>query len=240
MDFERISAVDGRSVPPDLRPQFLDGNDKPFGHLGDGEIGCYASHLAVHQRVLAEGLPYALVLEDDARLTPHLPEAAQAAISAAPEGWDFIHLSSVIKRAVYAIAELPHGYHLIRHMRPPRSTAGYIVSRSGAAKMLKPGPRTRTVDIDMKLAYQRNLDVLGVHPSPVIWSNHLPSTMIEAYGWKASVSRGMALQVFLYGVRKLGIAAYIRCNLADLRFALKRRFAGRPREAIPIVKSLGQ
>jgi glycosyl transferase, family 25 len=239
MGFERIPAVDGRAVPPDLRPQFLDADNKPLGRLADGEIGCYASHLTVHQRILSDRLPHALVLEDDPLLTPHLSEIAQAATAAAPQGWDFIHLSSVINRAVYAVAKLPRGHHLVRHMRPPRSVAGYIVSRSGAAKMLKPAPRTRTVDMDLKLAHERALDVLGVHPSPVIWGDHLPSTMsfTDVSGWNVPTSRRAALESFLYSVGKLGIAPYIRCSLANLRFTVERRLTGRPRDAVPVVGS---
>jgi glycosyl transferase, family 25 len=237
--FERIRAVDGRSVPPDLRPQFLDGNGNPLGRLGDGEIGCYASHLTVHQRVVAERLKCALVLEDDVRLMPHLLEIAQAAIAAAPAAWDLIHLSSVIKRAVYAVANLPHDHHLIRYVRAPRNTAGYLISSSGATKMLKPAPRTRTVDIDMKRAYERDLEVLGVHPSPVMWGDHLPSTMVNASGWNVPSSRADALQGFVYAVRKLGIAGSVRCSLANLRLALER-LAGRRPQAIPVVKSRRQ
>jgi glycosyl transferase family 25 len=240
MDFERIAAVDRRAVPPDLRQQFLDEDDKPHGHLSDGEIGCYASHLTVHQRILAARLPWAIVLEDDVRLTDQLPEVASAAVAAAPEGWDIIHLSSVVNRAVCAIADLPRGHYLIRHQRPPRSTAGYLISRSGAAKMLKPAPRARVVDMDIKLAHERGLDVFGIYPSPVIWGNHLPSTMGEAYGWQVSVGRRVALQTFLYVVRKLGLANYARCSLANLRFALERRFAGRAPGTIPIVALTGR
>jgi glycosyl transferase family 25 len=235
MSFERVAGVDGRLVPPDLRPQFLDG-DNPLGRLSDGEIGCYASHLKAHQRILSEGLPYALVLEDDARLTPDLPEVANAAIAFAPEGWDVIHLSATINRAACAIHELRRGHHLIRHMRPPRNSAGYLISRSGAAKMLRSSPRTRTVDLELKLAHKRSLDVLGVYPSPVIWSNHLPSIIGEAYGWKVPLSRWAAVQEFLYAVRKLGLLNYGRCILANMRSSLEWRFAGRRRDGIPIVK----
>ena len=66
--YERISAVDGLNVPEWLRSEF----DGPHT-MSPGEVGCYASHLVVAQRIVC------------------------AAIDAAPPDWDLIHLSSVFK-----------------------------------------------------------------------------------------------------------------------------------------------
>jgi glycosyl transferase, family 25 len=220
LQFERVQGVDGTTVPDDLRPQFLKPDGSIIGRLSVGEVGCYASHLTVHQRILAESSPCAIVLEDDARLMANLMESAQAAIEAAPRGWDIIHLSSVFTRPVYAIADLPDRSHLVRYTRPPRNTAGYIISRSGAAKMLRPAPRARPIDMDMKIAHERGLDILGVYPSPVIWGDHMPSTMVGESGRKRTASRYLAFRGFLYGVRKLGPVAYAQCQIASLRGAV--------------------
>ncbi len=63
--FERVPAVNGLDVPADLRDQFFI-DDSDFTRLSVGEVGCYASHLVVFQKMLADGLPWALILEDDA------------------------------------------------------------------------------------------------------------------------------------------------------------------------------
>jgi glycosyl transferase family 25 len=232
LKFERVPAVDRTAVPDDLRAQFLAPDGSPAGPLSPGEVGCYASHLTVHQRVVREGLPCAVVLEDDARLTPHLMDVVPAAVTVAPEDWDLIHLSAVVNRAVYAMADLPGGCHLVRYMRPPRGTAGYIISRSGAAKMLAPAPRRRPIDVDLKLAYERNLDVLGVYPPPVIWGNHFPSEIWSKSGdGLQKRTRPSAKETFrghLYVARKLGLSTYLQCRLATLR---RRR-----RSEVPIVR----
>jgi glycosyl transferase family 25 len=221
LKFERVPAIYRTAVPDDLREQFLAPDGSPVGPLSPGEVGCYASHLTVLQRVLREGLRCALVLEDDARLTTLLMDVARAAVTAAPEGWDLIHLSAVVNRPVYALADLPGGCHLVRYMRPPRGTAGYIISRSGAAKVLAPTPRKRPIDVDLKLAYERNLDVLGVYPPPVIWGNHLPSaiwsTSGDALQKRKRPSARETLRGHLYVARKLGLSAYLQCRLASLR-----------------------
>ena len=58
---ERVAAVDGRAVPAWLKP-FYDERMAP------GEVGCSSSHLIICKTIVEKGLPFALVLEDDARL----------------------------------------------------------------------------------------------------------------------------------------------------------------------------
>jgi glycosyl transferase family 25 len=42
--------------------------------LSRGELGCALSHIAIYQKMVAENIPYALILEDDAKvLTDNLP-----------------------------------------------------------------------------------------------------------------------------------------------------------------------
>jgi hypothetical protein len=122
--------------------------------------------------------------------------------------------------------------------------------------MLAPAARIRSIDMDIKLVHERHLDVLGVYPSPVIWGDHLPSaiastrtpgsaalqhrppvqTPLQPKG-AASIALP-ALQGHLYAARKLGLRGYVKCHLADLRFAWERRRSRRPRGAIPIIKAI--
>src|SRR5574344_1440202 len=48
-----------------------------FKPLGNGEKGCYASHLRAWQQLLAGDAPALVVLEDDVRLLPALPQVLQ-------------------------------------------------------------------------------------------------------------------------------------------------------------------
>lgn len=61
--FERFAAIDGDMLPGWLRRYLGDAE----ATLSRGEIGCYASHLAVCRDVEEQGAP-ALVLEDDVAL----------------------------------------------------------------------------------------------------------------------------------------------------------------------------
>ena len=60
IEAERVPGVDGYDAP-DWLAAFYDRKMPP------GESGCSASHLLVSSKIIAENLPWAVVLEDDAR-----------------------------------------------------------------------------------------------------------------------------------------------------------------------------
>ena len=66
---ELIPAIDGRNSLPREYEQFID-RDLARARLGrdmtDGEFACALSHQQVYKRILSDGLPGAIVLEDDA------------------------------------------------------------------------------------------------------------------------------------------------------------------------------
>lgn len=234
LQFERVPAVVGKAVPDDLWSQFLDPDGRSLSGLADGEIGCYASHLVLHQRIVREGLPFALILEDDVVLRADLMLAATSAIAAAPRSWDYIHLSgSNIKRAVLSIARLPNERHLVRHTRLPVNMGGYLISRQGAEKMLRRAPRIRPVDQEIRFAWLRDIDVLGVYPPPVIWGDALPTTIRSTWRTEAKPknnwSPGLVSEVRgrVYRLRKLGILGSLACLKTNARLALDRRMGRR-------------
>ncbi|MEH0071479.1 glycosyltransferase family 25 protein [Pannonibacter sp. Pt2-lr] len=65
--YTRFSAFLGTDIPDWLKPLFLDGSGRIAAELTAGEVGCYASHLAV-MKLIAEGQRPAVVLEDDIKL----------------------------------------------------------------------------------------------------------------------------------------------------------------------------
>jgi glycosyl transferase family 25 len=101
LQVERFPAIDGSAVPDHLRSQFAG------SRLTRGQVGCYASHLCLHERVVRDDLSYALILEDDAELQDDLMLAAEKAMAAAPADWDYIQLSGTFKRPVLASQTCP-------------------------------------------------------------------------------------------------------------------------------------
>jgi glycosyl transferase family 25 len=223
---ERFPAIDGPDLPQHLRPQF------PASRLAPGEIGCYASHLLLYERVVREEWPCAMIVEDDVQLSPDLLGSALAAIDAAPPGWDYIHLSGATKRAVLSLASLPNGRHLVRHSRLPINTGAYLISRQGAGKLSAPSPRVRPIDQEIRHAWLWDLNIWGVHPSPVVWNNAWPTTIagtsrtenLRKHNWSPGIFS--ELHGYFYRLRKLGAAGYLACARANLALALRQRLPG--------------
>jgi glycosyl transferase family 25 len=69
LDFEFFDAIDGRLLSADELAKNYDSElalATIERDLTPGEIGCALSHLGIYQRIVANDLPFALVLEDDA------------------------------------------------------------------------------------------------------------------------------------------------------------------------------
>ena len=185
LKFERVPAVLGTAVPEHLRDKFyVDGQITP--RLKPGEVGCYASHLLIYEAVRKRNLSHALVLEDDVVLEDDLIEVAKKVLDAAPSGWDIIKLCNNTTRTAMSVAQIG-SRHLVRYVRQPYLTGGYLVSASGASKMFSPSVRTSAIDVDIRLPWRFGLEVFGVLPEPVKVDFSDRSIIIEMGGrgnWK--------------------------------------------------------
>jgi glycosyl transferase family 25 len=140
--------------------------------LVDGEKGCYASHIAAWQQLLASDAEAMVVLEDDVVLDERFCEAVQAIVALQASqgtGWDMVKLMGRAQgEKVRAQRPLTAALALIEYRRVPSFTAGYVVSRDGARKLLASRvPFGRPIDIDLRFWWENDLQVLGVQP-PVV------------------------------------------------------------------------
>src|SRR5262245_39984952 len=133
VDFERIPAVNGMDLPASVRSYFCDASDNIVSPLRSGEIGCYASHLVIWQRI-ASGChgPAVLVCEDDIAVPADLRGLVGELLRETPAGWDLIRLSSDTRRPVAAVATLGAGRSLVRYWGAPLLSGAYLISRHGA------------------------------------------------------------------------------------------------------------
>jgi GR25 family glycosyltransferase involved in LPS biosynthesis len=182
-----------------------------------------------------------MILEDDAMLADDLPSIVQEALSMAPLGWDYIRLSGHFKRAVYSVGRLSNGRHLVRHTLIPNTTAGYLVSRQGAEKMLVPSARVRPIDREIKFAWLRKLEVFGIYPSPVHQRADLATTItsrqLEDYPVTVDAGKGLASRfgAYRFTASKLGIAGYAACWWANVQLAMRRRLRKSKSGIVPVV-----
>jgi glycosyl transferase, family 25 len=164
LSFERFSALRGDALPENLRG-FFDAIGSP---LSNGEIGCYASHLALHQRIAnGEIASPAVILEDDVALCENFRGVLAGLVAALPNEWDIVRLSNGAKRAYLHVADLPGARALVRYSVVPTSTGAYLISASGARKFLEQSVRALPIDQDMRRVWRWGLDTYGVTPIPV-------------------------------------------------------------------------
>jgi glycosyl transferase, family 25 len=216
---ERIQAVDGsKPLPTDLAPYF-----SPEHLMDAGALGCYASHIKAWRQLILHGLPYALVLEDDAIIDLALADVLNEVLQALPKGWDMVHLGARPDRAVCPIAELT-SRKLVKYSRVPPGTVGYLLSGAGAQKMLLEEPRVWPIDTDTRRPWVFGLHVFGVDAPPIKHNWAMPST-IRARGRKRWTPRRALnsafanpirnAEGFLFNLRRLGPWRWCRCLIVN-------------------------
>ena len=242
MIVERVPAADGLNIPAWMQSEF-----KGPHQLSPGEVGCYASHLMVAQKIVAEGLPYAVALEDDAVLDDDFAATCADAIQHAPEGWDLIHLSAAlsVKRPLIAIADLPRRRALVQYLKYPWTAAAYVISNRGARKCLAPMARVCPIDWANSHPWLQGLNQFGVHPAP---ARQKPDVASEIGFSRAHERRDFSpgLLSNLYGIwwttRQIGPATHLRARTTIWFNSLRRRLGGQPRVVMigPLAKSHGR
>jgi glycosyl transferase family 25 len=103
-----------------------------------GEVGCALSHLGVYRTMLEEDLPYALILEDDAKLGPDVPavlEALTRHVSAdEPVVTLLTHIDRYFKRSA---RPLTSDHATVRLANYQWLAHGYFVTRAAARRMVE-------------------------------------------------------------------------------------------------------
>lgn len=132
--FERIAAVDGAALEPDLVEDFRRSRSatKPDGWL-PGEIGCFLSHFEAWKRIAAQDEPWAGIFEDDIRVSPdQAPLLASA--DWIPSNADIIRLEAYRSMRLAGgrpIANAP-GRKLYRALSGTSGAAGYLIAQRTA------------------------------------------------------------------------------------------------------------
>jgi glycosyl transferase family 25 len=178
-----VDAVDGRNMSEAEIAGIVDEDGrlrrapKP---LSKAEVGCYLSHWHVLERILAEDLPQALVMEDDLLAGDELPAVLEALATKPLPPYDMIKLgiSEPQTKPFTPILQLTEGAQLVRHHNVVNSNLAYVITRAGAERFLRYGrPIRYPVDVAMNRAWRHGMDILGVRPWPVMPNPAFASTI---------------------------------------------------------------
>lgn len=171
--FKLIEAVDGnhlhereaRALAPRYRRLTL------RWPLSKGEIGCAASHRLAIEQVLKSGENFSCVMEDDGKPLPTFPEFLDANWIAALRPFDILKLAGdeASRKELLAVPIASRaGRRVCVPLHPSYSARCYIISREGAARVLR---RLRRIDDSLDVMIFRRpmieLRFMDVRPSVV-------------------------------------------------------------------------
>ena len=223
---ERICGVEGLAVPPAFARYFFEG-DRLHSKLTPGEVGCYASHLKALSVVVERDIAHALILEDDAHLSPGLKRTIENILASVPEDWDMVYLCREPEHAVKPVLPLRQSRMLVRYSRVPSTTTGYLISRAGAEKFLVPLKRYWPVDTDIRQPWRFGLEIYGVVPSIVSPAGF--DSSIQPLGKRSRGRRGIPIpsrhcwtgnplhtpQGLYFNLKALGPRWWMKCFLRN-------------------------
>ncbi len=170
IDFERISAVDGASISQQYIEQFYSTSNplKYHKQLNNGEICCYLSHRKVWQKMVDEGIPVAVILEDDVEITGDLGAVVDT-LADMNSDWDYIKLAEHTRRRRVLYSEYLEPFSRVVYDKVPARTCAQAVSLSGARKLLAASEKiSRPIDIDLQYWWEKDLRIFGLQPYPVM------------------------------------------------------------------------
>lgn len=215
LPWTRISAVDGRALPPAEQQARLDAATYRRRHGMEpalGELGCYLSHVAVMHALLASPHQVALVLEDDVLLTPALVPVLQG-LMAHPERWDMVKLSQVHSGTPRPYLQVAPGHQLAVMLSRCTGSSAYVVNRR-AAQAYVDGllPMQLPYDHIYDQGWTFGLQVRLVTPTPCVHDEAIATTIATGgasrkFAWWRRLSAhryrlGNELRRVLYGLRE--------------------------------------
>jgi glycosyl transferase family 25 len=166
--------------------------------LSRNEIACTWSHLRIHRTMVEENIPIAMVLEDDAVFVPDITARVCGALAEAPPDWDILQLSHNCEEHVEMTKNLV-GFPAKTRM--PVGSAGYLIRKTGAEKMLANGfPICYPADSLMGRSPRWGVVLYGFAP-PVVLQNAIFPTQIYARStWSIRLTQSLKqCLVFVFG-----------------------------------------
>lgn len=73
LNYNIIEGVDGHALTEEEAQKNIDPNHPFPRQFNKGELGCYLSHYSIYKKIVDKNIPYALILEDDIKISPKLP-----------------------------------------------------------------------------------------------------------------------------------------------------------------------
>ncbi|WP_298428396.1 glycosyltransferase family 25 protein [Rhodoblastus sp.] len=168
---EMLDATDGARMAQDeidrIYVRRLHRPVYPFA-LNRGEVGVFLSHRAAWRRILAEGLDYALIFEDDAEIDAEAFARTCALARQSREHWTYALAPSEKTPVRGQVLTRAEGVALIRPDSPPLRAIAQFVSAPAARRLLEVTESfDRPVDTFLQMSWVTGVELLAFQPSGV-------------------------------------------------------------------------
>lgn len=171
--------------------------------LTDGELGTYASHVAVWQRLLQSNLRQMIVFEDD--VVVDWPLISRLAAFDFPAiGIDYLRLFTKIPARFRKLRcpFLDRYHHLIRITSFALGTQAYLITREGAQRMLEHATQvTCPIDAYMDKYWKHGVPNIALYPFPV-FERFETSTIGEGRFEKQRIPAGDRVPLFFHRLKE--------------------------------------
>lgn len=130
---EFFSAINGTLLTKDALTQLV--HDYDHAALTKGEIGCALSHLNIYKKMIAEDLPYALILEDDVILDDALLQVIKL-FEENPQTDAASYQLNTVDRYLKPFSQKLSNQYSIHMATSGHGTFSYIINLEGAKRLL--------------------------------------------------------------------------------------------------------
>jgi len=180
--FEFFDAIDAKKTNllqhkdyHGLRRRLCYGKD-----LTPGELGCFLSHRAVLEKIVNNKISISLIFEDDVTLKQDFGIVIENLIKCTYpwEAVRFLGKPKITKIMQRKMIKIYKNFYLTRLATSPGGAYAYIISYSGAKKLLKSmGKISCPIDTIMGLPWRSGLEVLTIQPAIASWDKSFESAI---------------------------------------------------------------
>ncbi len=181
IELRRIEAVEGIRLKPDELEDFDEaGFRRNHGKIAmPAEIGCYFSHIRALDVIAKATEPFAVLVEDDVVLPPDFQSFVEKLTHFT--GWDAIKLVNHRTPAFRSFQKIDDDIAIGRCMHGPLgSSAAYVVTRAGAARLLAAiRPMRVPYDVALERGWAGNYEIYTTNKAIVGLSEVAISTIVQ-------------------------------------------------------------
>ena len=177
-----------------------------------GEIGCYASHLALWKKCVEFNQPI-VIMEDDFCIEENFP-AAILEVQKLISDYGFIRLQTEFRGKKIKAKDVA-GFTLYYYTKMPHSTMCYALSPIVAQAFVDSSKNlTAPIDVVMKKFWEHRIPMFGLSPYPV---RECEGDNITSIDGRVSANKSLAIKIKRFLTKAGWIVKRLKYNVKQIR-----------------------